>query len=140
MKFTPLAKKKAADEEYEMFSYLHAINEPGVCHFFASHRFQYSIVFLHFNFCQQVEAYGIPTVFYYGEWQELIMMGFSLLDNDLEQLVDSKSFFESDVNVLLVLRDFVSANLFQLQSFETFDNGRSNSLDINFKIHSRQWR
>lgn len=68
------------------------------------------------------------------------MMGFSLLDNDLEQLVDSKSFFESDVNVLLVLRDFVSANLFQLQSFETFDNGRSNSLDINFKIHSRQWR
>lgn len=84
MKFTPLAEKKAADEEYEMFSYLHAINEP------------------------EVERYGIPAVYYFGEWKELIMMGFSSLEYDLDKLVDSKQFFESDVNVLLVLRDFVS--------------------------------
>lgn len=84
MKFTPLAEKKAADEEYEMSSYLHAINNP------------------------EVEKYGIPAVYYYGEWDQLIMTGFSLLDNDLVKLVDSKEFFESDVNVLLVLRNFVS--------------------------------
>lgn len=84
MKFTPLAEKKAADDEYEMFSYLHAINDP------------------------EVEKYGIPAVYYYGVWNQLIMTGFSLLDNNLVELVDSKEFFESDVNVLLVLRNFVS--------------------------------
>lgn len=84
MKFTLLADKKAADEEYEMFSYLHAINR------------------------SDVEKYGIPAVYYYGEWDQLKIMGVSILDNDLEKLVDSKQIFESDANILLVLRDFVS--------------------------------
>lgn len=113
MKFTPVANKKAADEEYEMFSYLHAINN------------------------SEVEKYGIPAVYYYGEWEELIMMGFSLLEYDLNELVVSEQFFESDVNALLVLRDFVSKkNLNLFQSFELFDNGGFHTLDINFKIRA----
>lgn len=104
VKFTPLAEKKAADEEYEMFSYLHAINNP------------------------EVEKCGIPAVYYYGEWEQLIMMGFSILENDLDKLVDSKQFFESDVNVLLVLRDFVSNKI------QIYFN-QSNRLTIVVSIH-----
>lgn len=90
MKFTKLEKKNLAEAEYEMYTYLHAINS------------------------SEVERYGIPAVYYYGEWEghDLIMMGLTPLDKE----VKSKEFLESDVNALIVLRDFVSSILAKAKS------------------------
>lgn len=86
MKFTMAEKKYLADQEYQMYSYLGAINDTNV------------------------ERYGIPVVYYYGNWNQtgLILMAVSLLDQDIEDLVISKRLFENDVNILILLRDFVS--------------------------------
>lgn len=93
MKFTMPEKKNLAEQEYEMYTYLHAINS------------------------SKVERYGIPAVYYYGEWEghDLIMLGLTLLDKEVE----SKQLLESDVNVLIVLRDFVSAILVKTKSRAT---------------------
>lgn len=86
MKFTKLERKSYAEEEFEYYSYLNAINKP------------------------EVEQFGIPAVYYYGvcEGFDLVMMGLTILDKDLDDLVKSKRFLENDINVLIVLRDFVS--------------------------------
>lgn len=84
MKFTKLENKELAEAEYEMYTYLDAIDKP------------------------EVELYGIPAVYYYGQWQgqDLIMMGLTLLDKK----VKTKQLLENDVNILIVLRDFVRFN------------------------------
>lgn len=86
MKFTTPEKEYLADKEYEMYSYLGAINDTNV------------------------ERYGIPVVYYYGKCSQtgLILMAVSLLDQDITDLAFSKQLFENDVNFLILLRNFVS--------------------------------
>lgn len=86
MKFTTPEKKYLADKEYQMYSYLGAINDTNV------------------------EQYGIPVIYYYGECSQtgLILMAISLLDQDIQDLTLSKQLFEHDVNILILLRNFVS--------------------------------
>lgn len=86
MKFTLPSEERTAYNEYRIYSYLNAINST------------------------ESEKYGIPSVYYYGKCQHtgLILMGFSVLDKNVEDLAKSGKLLEHDVNVLIVLRDFVS--------------------------------
>lgn len=108
VKFTELENKHLADAEYEMYTYLYAINNTDV------------------------ERYGIPTVYYYGEWDHLIIMGLTLLDNG----VDSKHLSESDV--LIVLRDFVSF-LFVIVKAKSRLIFVTIFLDFNIEIRTWLW-
>lgn len=87
MKFTLPDQESTAYDEYRMYSYLDAINST------------------------ESEKFGIPSVYYYGKCQQtgLILMGFSLLEKNIEDLANSGKLLEHDVNVLMILRDFVSA-------------------------------
>lgn len=86
MKFTLPSEASTAYDEYKMYCYLDAINST------------------------QSEKYGIPSVYYYGKCQQtgLILMGFSVLEKNIEDLAKSGQLLQHDVNVLIILRDFVS--------------------------------
>lgn len=88
MKFTPSESSNFAKKEYEMYSYLNAINRP------------------------EVEAYGIPAVYYYGEWdrnkEKYHLLAITLLD--LEFYKRAKDHKVSDIDLLILSRGFVSIN------------------------------
>lgn len=82
MKFTHFKKKIYAEKEYEIYSYLYAIDNP------------------------EKERYGIPTVYYYGTWRCTVMMAISLLDS-----VFNKKHEIGNLNVLdalIICKEFVS--------------------------------
>lgn len=82
MKFTHINDKNYAEKEYEIYSYLHAIDNPTV------------------------ELYGIPSVYYYGTWGDFIMMGITLLDSGLKNAHRAGVLNEADL--LIVCKEFVS--------------------------------
>lgn len=67
--------------EYRMYSYLKAINN------------------------SKSEAYGIPTVYYYGEWEDCNLLALTLLDSEF--MYDS-SINSKDIDVFITLREYVS--------------------------------
>lgn len=82
MKFTCIGDKEYAQNEYEIYSYLHAIDNP------------------------KVELYGIPSVYYYGIWNdEYIMMGITLLDSGLKKTLKDGQLNELDL--LIMCKEFV---------------------------------
>lgn len=85
MKFTTTAQQKfvdAAETEYKMYTYLNAINN------------------------SDIEMCGIPSVYYYGQWEDHILMAITLLDSP----VTFPSEFDSinELDVLIIFREFVS--------------------------------
>lgn len=78
IKFTPLTNREKAETEYEMYWYLDAVNNTDV------------------------EKNGIPAVYYYGTWNDYMVMAITLLDSvsDKHKL--------NDVDVLIIAREFVS--------------------------------
>lgn len=82
MKFTPLHMKVFATEEFKIYSYLNAINN------------------------SDVERYGIPSVYYYGEWNDYVLMGLTLLDPEFNKRVENGLFGE--VDGLILMQQFVS--------------------------------
>lgn len=82
MKFTPEEDKENAKKEYEMYTYLDAINNASV------------------------EAYGIPSVYYYGQWNDCYLMAITLLDTKSYKMYGPNGI--NHVDVLIVFREFVS--------------------------------
>lgn len=83
MKFTISSQSNMASREYEMYTYLHAINN------------------------ETVEAYGIPAIYYFGPCLNgnFIVMGMTLLDSAFQEQI-KKGF--SEIDVLMIFREFVS--------------------------------
>lgn len=67
--------------EYRMYSYLKAINNATI------------------------EDYGIPAVYYYGEWEDCYLLALTLLDSEFP--------FSNlmTVDVLITLREYVSGTI-----------------------------
>lgn len=86
MKFMPSKYEKQAINEYEMYTYLGAIN------------------------IEKVENDGIPSVYYYGRWRNFIMMAITLLDPAFDERVESLAF--ETIDILIIFREFVSRQTF----------------------------
>lgn len=71
-----------ARKEYEMYTYLKAIDN------------------------SDVEQYGIPAIYYYGVWRGLAVMAMTLFDSEFGKSMEEKKFEELDV--LIMFREFVS--------------------------------
>lgn len=82
MKFTPEENKDNALKEYEMYTYLGAINNAST------------------------ETCGIPSVYYYGQWNGCYLMAITLLDTESYQMRGPNGI--NQVDVLIVFREFVS--------------------------------
>lgn len=80
-----------AKREYEMYSYLNAIDNPNV------------------------EKYGISAVYYYGEWNDFIVTAFTELKETLDQRIESSGIHDEDI--LLLLRHFVRITILQSIQF-----------------------
>lgn len=81
MKFTPLINGAMAEREYEAYTYLGAINNANV------------------------EKYGIPAVYYYGKWEDYILMAITLLDSEYTARRFKRKL--KDVDILILTREFV---------------------------------
>lgn len=88
MKFTLSCPGADAKHEYEIYSYLNAINNT------------------------EIEKYGIPCIYYYGQWKECQMIGMSLLGTEFNNRY--KHLDVNDLDVLILCREFVSHALFSL--------------------------
>lgn len=88
MKFTHFKKKKYAEKEYAIYSYLDAIDNP------------------------KVELNGILSVYYYGTWRCTVMMGISLLDSEFNKKHETGNL--NVLDALIICKEFVSriVNLF----------------------------
>lgn len=82
MKFTKLSDAFKAKMEYEIYTCLNAINDPDV------------------------ERYGIPAVYYYGKWENYILMAITLLDSRFKP--NPKSSAINEVDVLILFKEIVS--------------------------------
>lgn len=85
MKFTLPDDEIEAVHEYAIYTYLDAVNNTGV------------------------ESYGIPSVYYYGRWDNCVMMALTLLDTQFSELCKSKEKKLTDLDILILIREFVSA-------------------------------
>lgn len=82
MKFTLTIPGLDARHEYEIYSYLGAINNT------------------------KIEEYGLPCIYYYGQWEECQMIGMSLLNPEFNK--QYKGLIVNDLDVLILCREFVS--------------------------------
>lgn len=85
MKFTLPNPGHDAKHEYEMYTYLYAINNT------------------------EIEAYGIPSVHYYGRWDGCILIAIILLDPDFNERCIARDV--SEVDILIMSREYVSKSL-----------------------------
>lgn len=75
-----------ARKEFEMYTYLHAINK------------------------SETEAFGIPVIHYFGMWNKEIgnftVMAMTLCDSEFDKSMKSKNFEQLDI--MIMFREFVS--------------------------------
>lgn len=82
MKFIPPRNKEFAENEYEIYTYLEAINNPDV------------------------EQYGIPSVYYYGSYRNYTMMAITLFSNEFNFMFNT---FQFDIiDMFVTIQQFVS--------------------------------
>ncbi|XP_031628619.1 uncharacterized protein LOC116344287 [Contarinia nasturtii] len=89
MKFSPTFKEDI-ENEYAMYTYLGAINN------------------------STVENYGIPTVYYYGKWEDCSMIAITPLDpqfNQIEENPEKRSSL-TDVDIFIICREYVRISKF----------------------------
>lgn len=84
MKYTPSESSDMIIREYEMYSYLNAVNN------------------------ESVEVYGIPAVFYYGRWEDRNREKYHLLAITLLESEFAKIKNQKDIDLLILVREFVS--------------------------------
>lgn len=89
MKFTQKIHKNESDREFEMYTYLNAIDDPAV------------------------EKFGFSAVHYYNDWNnEYMIMVFSRFEEDLIDASNRGRFNhtlkQSAANSLILFRNFVS--------------------------------
>lgn len=81
IKFVPKANSSGAEKEFAIFQQLHAYANP------------------------QVEKYGIPAVYYHGEWESFILTAITKLDETIEEIKKTKPILPLDIMILF--RNFV---------------------------------
>lgn len=86
MKVTLPNDRVDAKHEYEIYSYLHAINNSAI------------------------EAYGIPSVYYYGHWNGCYLIAITLMDTKFNERCQLR--YVNEVDILIISREFVSYILF----------------------------
>lgn len=82
MKFVPPRNREFAEIEYTIYTCLNAINNTDV------------------------EYYGIPAVYYYGEYRGYTMIGMTLLDFGFNTSFQTFQF--NVIDILITFREFVS--------------------------------
>lgn len=82
MKFTAPEDASYAIHEYKMYIHLNAITNPNI------------------------EHYGTPGVYYYGQWNDFVLMAITSLDNDFERKWKRRQV--NEVDILIIFREFVS--------------------------------
>lgn len=92
MKFTPGDLYLHAEHEYAIYTWLGAVNNT------------------------KVEDFGIPSVYFYGFWNNHALMAITLLDSECHKMFKTKQYTE--VDILIVFREFVSCPSQSLNSFE----------------------
>lgn len=117
-----------AAHEYVIYSYLNAINNT------------------------QVEVLGIPSVYYYGRWNNCILLAITLLDSEFSAMTKKPKTKFNDFDILIIFREFVSNALLNKfcvwnqwlgrimiikQSFDTFYTWNFLQVRITKYIHSR---
>lgn len=84
IKFTPLKDKEEAEIEYKMYTYLGAIDN------------------------EDVERYGIPSVYYYDTWNDHILLAITLLDPEFSNRVRMARVEKlSTVDTLIIFKECV---------------------------------
>lgn len=81
MKFSPLHFIDSSKNEYKMYTYLDAINNPNALND------------------------GVPTIYYFGTWNNYTIMAMTLLDSGLQKKIKDQI---EELEVYIVCRDFVS--------------------------------
>lgn len=94
-----------AKHEYEIYSYLGAINNSAI------------------------EAYGIPSVYYYGRWNGCYLLAITLLDSKFNERW--KLSYVNEVDILIISREFVSYVLFLSRQL------KNNSFSVQFTYSRR---
>lgn len=82
IKFTPLEDKKQAMREYEIYSYLLAIDNPIA------------------------ELFGVPSVYYFDRFENYMIMAMTLLEPTFNQKCKNHELEFGDI--LIIFREFVS--------------------------------
>lgn len=82
MKFTPTEEQFEAAKEYAAYKYLDAVNNTGV------------------------EQFGIPSVHYFGLWDDYVLMAITLLD--VNCMNKAKNHQINQLDTIIIFREFVS--------------------------------
>lgn len=91
MKFTPASLHLNAEHEYRIYTWLGAINNT------------------------EVEKFGIPSVYWYGWWNNHVLMAMTLLDSEFHTRCKKNQV--TDVDILIVFREFVNTSTFTITTF-----------------------
>lgn len=83
MKFTPTEEQFEAAKEYAVYAYLNAFNKTDV-----------------------QNSFGIPSVYYFGLWNDHVLMAITLLDTDCRRKAIKNEINELDT--IIIFREFVS--------------------------------
>lgn len=85
MKFSPtLMMDEDIVNEYEMYTYLKAIDN------------------------ETVESYGIPCVYFYGEWENCTLIAITLLDSRFNEIYKAPQLRIKDIDIFIICRESVS--------------------------------
>lgn len=101
IKFTSSNHKEEAEIEYKMYTYLNAIDN------------------------EDVERYGIPSVYYYDTWNDHILLAITLLDPEFTNRLKMDRIHKlNTIDILIIFKecvslqfDFVDSLLFIKQFF-----------------------
>lgn len=118
MKFTPTDEQFEAAKEYAIYTYLDAINNTDV------------------------ERYGIPSVHYFGLWDDYVLMAITLLDANC--MKKSKNGQLNELDMIIIFREFVSKTKALPINRNQSKNETKFVVDFktgeNNEIHSWPWR
>lgn len=84
IKFSSNKRSAECQREFEMYNYLKAYKNVSV------------------------ERYGIPVIYYYGRWNDYIVIAMTKLDKDLVDVTNDEHELRKPLDVLLLIRNFVS--------------------------------
>lgn len=73
-----------------------------------SEREFYMYVNLHAYQNPKMERFGIPVVYYRGQWENFTLTALTKLDKDLNDLAEEEHHLKNPLDVLILIRNFVS--------------------------------
>lgn len=68
----------------------------------------YMFVYMYAYRNPRLERFGIPVVYYRGRWESFTLTALTKLDKNLHDLVDEEHHLKNPLDVLILIRNFVS--------------------------------